>query len=74
MDLSTYIIPGSSEHIAGAFTVAGTSVGLAVIQKASYENREGTKLHLSSYNSTSVYTDSGKVYPLSLALNFIIKC
>lgn len=25
-------------------------------------------------NSNSVYTDSGKVYPLSLALNFIIKC
>ena len=24
--------------------------------------------------SNSIYTDSGKVYPLSLALNFIIKC
>ena len=24
-------------------------------------------------NSNSIYTDSGKVYPLSLALNFIIK-
>lgn len=31
----------------------------------------GAKLDLSTYNS--IYTDSGKVYPLSLALNFIIK-
>ncbi|SFJ73880.1 hypothetical protein SAMN04487865_1001100 [Succinivibrio dextrinosolvens] len=27
----------------------------------------------SAHNSNSIYTDSGKVYPLSLALNFIIK-
>lgn len=27
----------------------------------------------SAHNSNAVYTDSGKVYPLSLALNFIIK-
>ena len=31
----------------------------------------GAKLDLS--NSNSVYTNSGKVYPLSVALNFIIK-
>ncbi|SFJ73861.1 hypothetical protein [Succinivibrio dextrinosolvens] len=31
-----------------------------------------TQLNASLFNST--YTDSGKVYPLSLALNFIIKC
>lgn len=29
---------------------------------------------LDASRSNSVYTDSGKVYPLSLALNFIIKC
>lgn len=30
-------------------------------------------IKLDASNSNSVYTDSGKVYPLSLALNFIIK-
>ena len=30
-------------------------------------------IELNAHNSNSVYTDSGKVYPLSLALNFIIK-
>lgn len=31
------------------------------------------QLSFHASNSNSVYTDSGKVYPLSLALNFIIK-
>lgn len=31
----------------------------------------GLQVDASAYNS--IYTDSGKVYPLSLALNFIIK-
>lgn len=30
-------------------------------------------LHFNANSSNSIYTDSGKVYPLSLALNFIIK-
>ena len=30
-------------------------------------------LGLNVHNSNSMYTDLGKVYPLSLALNFIIK-
>lgn len=32
-----------------------------------------TTLQFNASNSNSIYTDSGKVYPLSLALNFIIK-
>ena len=28
---------------------------------------------INAHNSNSIYTDSGKVYPLSVALNFIIK-
>ena len=34
----------------------------------------GYTLTFSASKSNSIYTDSGKVYPLSLALNFIIKC
>ena len=30
--------------------------------------------HFNANNSNAVYTDSGHVYPLSCALNFIIKC
>jgi len=30
-------------------------------------------LGLNANSSNNIYTDSGKVYPLSLALNFIIK-
>ncbi|WP_074837930.1 hypothetical protein [Succinivibrio dextrinosolvens] len=30
-------------------------------------------LYFDAKSSNSIYTDSGKVYPLSLALNFIIK-
>ncbi len=31
-------------------------------------------LSVNAHDSVTTYTDSGKVYPLSLALNFIIKC
>ena len=31
------------------------------------------KPSFNAHNSNSIYTDSGKVYPQSLALNFIIK-
>lgn len=42
--------------------------GASPSQAGAIKNR----LNLNSANST--YTDNGKVYPLSLALNFIIKC
>ena len=31
-------------------------------------------IYANAHNSNAVYTDSDKVYPLSLTLNFIIKC
>ena len=34
---------------------------------------QASKINFNANNSNSIYTDSGKVYPLSLALNFIIK-
>ena len=37
-------------------------------------DRKSFELTLNAHNSNSIYTDSGKVYPLSFALNFIIKC
>ena len=30
--------------------------------------------YFNASNYNSVYTNSGKVYPLSLALNYVIKC
>ena len=35
--------------------------------------QRANRITLNAHSSNSVYTDSGKVYPLSLALNFIIK-
>ena len=31
-------------------------------------------VNLDASRSNSIYTDNGKVYPASLALNYIIKC
>lgn len=36
-------------------------------------NLKNSELRFSANNSNSIYTDNGKVYPLSLALNYIIK-
>ena len=48
------------EFTANTGYVAGTSVG-------------GIRNIFNAHNSNSIYVDNGKVYPLSLALNFIIK-
>ena len=44
-------------------------------QKGSASSGNGANdlFDFNAHNSTSTYVDSGKVYPLSLALNFIIK-
>ena len=44
-------------------------------QKGSASSGNGANdlFDFDAHNSNAVYTDSGKVYPLSLALNFIIK-
>lgn len=36
-------------------------------------NEKHSKAVFNAYDSNAVYTDNGRVYPLSLALNFIIK-
>ena len=54
---------------------------LAVTEENMYELVSSNKIistgirsiNLNANNVNSVYTDSGKVYPQSLALNFIIK-
>jgi len=40
---------------------------------AGTRTNHNTQIAFNAYDSNNVYTDSGKVYPLSLALNFIIK-
>ena len=55
----------SSEAISG---VTGYTVG-----DSANQNYNQYGIGLNAHNSTATYVDSGKVYPLSLALNFIIK-
>lgn len=57
----------------GAFTLDLDSVGSAVPYSASLDQSRYRKLLFSASDSNSTYTDSGKVYPASLALNFLIK-
>ena len=59
-------------------TVHGSTGGFSWEQNTEKWLRGTTSVNRSdvsfdAHNSNSVYTDSGKVYPLSLALNFIIK-
>ena len=56
--------------VSGAFSWSDNFV--SVITAGGNYNRGS--LNFNAHNSNTVYTDSGKVYPLSLALNFIIKC
>lgn len=74
------ITGGPVTNISTSYVSAGTQSegALALQHDASIINR-GTQevknggLTLNANNSNSVYTNRGKVYPLSLALNFIIK-
>lgn len=55
-----------------AFSIAyATETGIKLGGSGSYKQLE---LFFDAHNANSIYADSGKVYPLSLALNFIIKC
>lgn len=56
----------------GAFSKIDTTVTQATLTQNAVSSTRLTSFNAS--NSNSVYTNSGKVYPLSLALNFIIKC
>lgn len=55
----------------GAFSSLGSGT-IANISSSSQSGQYGAELNLN--RSNVIYTDNGKVYPLSLALNYIIKC
>ena len=55
----------------GAFSLDYIS-GHSITNSSSTVNKP-TQLNFNANTSNNIYTDSGKVYPLSLALNFIIK-
>lgn len=81
--LGTYIseqlpnIKGSSSF--HAWSVTGGYQAFSVDGAGTYTQGTGEQdpgyylFNFNAHNSNSVYTDNGKVYPLSLALNFIIK-
>ena len=54
-------------YASGAFTTGTKGTGITSNPSTDY------RIDFNAHNSNSIYTDSGKVYPLSLALNFIIK-
>ena len=58
----------TDNFISGAFSGNYASENLAGAQVSSLND-----LSFNANSSNSIYTDSGKVSPLSLALNFIIK-
>ncbi len=67
---SPYISTGT-DNSGALYTITGGQYfsyygGSTIANKAS--------INFDASCSNSVYTDSGKIYPLSLALNFIIKC
>ena len=68
LTISNYIMPSAdSGALKGA---SGNHSGFAVSNNQFSNN---TQIKFNANNSTATYVDSGKVYPLSLALNFIIK-
>lgn len=64
---------GSGAQPAGAFSMYtdGNQTETASVQSPLSASR---RWNFAASNSNSTYTNNGKVYPLSLALNFIIKC
>ena len=55
-----------------AFSIAySAETGIKLGGSGSYRQLD---ISFDAHAANSIYTDSGKVYPLSLALNFIIKC
>lgn len=63
-------VPGLT-HTSGAIININSDV--ATLGLSGGGSQKGVQVNFNAHNSNSVYTDSGKVYPLSLALNFIIK-
>jgi len=61
----------SGDQCTGAFSADFKSMGYAT---AGNSANLAYAFAFHANNSNSTYKDSGKVYPLSLALNFIIKC
>lgn len=64
---------GALRHVGGGAFSLGAVENVGNLTQTS----AGTAVSTLSYNQNtynSVYVDSGKVYPLSLALNFSIKC
>ena len=65
------LLNDNTPGIGGAFSFSRGSTANDIQTKSPDAQRDIINFSASSFNST--YTNSGKVYPLSLALNFIIK-
>ena len=66
---SSSISTHGGSTLGGAF-LNGSTINAMQLHSGAYSD---TLIGFDAHSSNAVYTDSGKVYPLSLALNFIIK-
>lgn len=57
----------------GAFSNSGSTTGHNKVTNSPVTETRNLGQTFSANSSNSIYQNSGKVYPLSLALNFIIK-
>lgn len=72
--------PTSANGIAGRRSSTDTNGALTVGPQYAGTHYDGSNaagyyvvVSMNAYNSNSIYTDNGHVYPASVALNFIIK-
>ena len=62
--------PWGASSASGAFSMVYSNHNLG-----QYSSETGqTKFDFNAHNSNSAYTDNGHIYPLSLCLNYIVKC
>jgi len=57
----------------GGFSTGYSSTSTAAVAKTTGPASTDRTMHLNAYDSNSIYVANGKVYPLSLSLNYIIK-
>ena len=67
-DIATVACDGATTK-AFSFTSSGTWFNTGNIGPVPQH-----KVVFNAHNSNAIYTDSGKVFPLSLHLNYIVKC
>ena len=72
-NIGSIVSDGNFCNLDGCFSDSGDNYNIYTPSGNIFATKGHTKVSFNAHNSNSVYTDSGKVYPQSIALNFIIK-